>query len=110
MDKRIAEAVLERAGGYCEKCGGVLGESYNLHHRKLKSRGGKDQVSNLIAVHNSCHIQHKDSIHDNPETAERMGFMCPSWVEPQHHPLTRADGSIVLLLDDGTYKTLGEAK
>jgi hypothetical protein len=110
MDKRIAEAVLKRAGGYCEKCGGVLGESYNLHHRKLKSRGGKDSVSNLIAVHNSCHIQHKDSIHDNPEMSERMGFMCPSWVEPQHHPLTRADGSIVLLLDNGTYKTLGEAK
>jgi hypothetical protein len=110
MDKKIAEAVIERAGGYCEKCGGVLGESYNLHHRKLKSRGGKDSVSNLIVVHNSCHIQHKDSIHDNPEMSEQMGFMCPSWREPEHHPLTRADGSIVLLYADGTYKTLGEAK
>jgi hypothetical protein len=110
MDKRIAQAVLDRAAGYCEKCGGALGEAYNLHHRKLKSRGGKDQVSNIIAVHNSCHIQHKESIHDNPEEAERMGFMCPSWLRPEDHPLIRPDGSIVLLLDDGSYKLLEKAK
>lgn len=110
MDKKIAQKVLERAGGYCEKCGGTLYEAYNLHHRKLKSRGGKDQVSNLIAVHNHCHIQQKDSIHDNPEESERMGFMCPSWAKPEEHPLIRPDGSVVLLLEDGSYKLLEKAK
>jgi len=110
MDKKIAQAVIDRAGGYCEKCGGVLSEAYNLHHRKLKSRGGKDAVSNLIVVHNTCHIRHKDSIHDNPVEAERMGFMCPSWRDPAEHPLIRSDGSIVLLLDDGSYKLLEKAK
>lgn len=110
MDKKIAQKVIERAGGYCEKCGGVLSEAYNLHHRKLKSRGGKDEVANLIVVHNYCHIQHKDSIHDNPEISERMGFMCPSWAAPSEHALTRPDGSIVLLLADGSYQIQGEAK
>lgn len=104
MDKKIAQKVLDRAAGYCEKCGGGLGEAYNLHHRKLKSRGGKDEVSNLIAVHNSCHIQHKDSIHDNPGHSERMGYMCPSWLSPADYPLVRPDGLQVLLLPDGTYK------
>jgi hypothetical protein len=110
MDKKIAETVLDRAGGYCEKCGGVLSDSYNIHHRKLKSRGGIDEVSNLIVVHNFCHIQHKESIHDNPDTAERMGFMCPSWRDPSEHPLIRPDGSIVLLLGNGTYHLLEKAK
>jgi hypothetical protein len=110
MDKMIANAVLERANGYCEKCGGTLQEAYNIHHRKLKSRGGKDEVANLIVVHNYCHIQHKNSIHDNPEESERRGYMCPSWARPDEHPLIRADGSIVLLLSDGSYKILEKAK
>jgi hypothetical protein len=110
VDKKVAQKVIERAGGYCEKCGGTLYEAYNLHHRKLKSRGGVDPVAPLIAGHNYCHIQQKDSIHDNPEESERMGFMCPSWVDPAEHPLIRPDGSIVLLLEDGSYKLLEKAK
>ena len=110
MDKKIAHKVIERAGGYCEKCGGSLSEAYNLHHRKLKSRGGKDSAANLIVVHNFCHIQHKDSIHDNPEESERMGFMVPSWANPEEHPLIRPDGSIVLLFDDGSVKLQGKAQ
>ena len=43
MDKKIAETVLARAKGYCEACG-LPGDDFALHHRKLKSRGGKDEA------------------------------------------------------------------
>ena len=81
-----------------------------LHHRKLKSRGGQDTVSNLVLIHHGCHNMKTDSIHLRPGAAERLGFMVASWQDPEEAPLTRADGSVVLLLNDGTIKILTEAK
>ena len=50
MNKEIVETVLLRANGYCEVCGLVLTD-YALHHRKLKSRGGKDRIeSRKLAI------------------------------------------------------------
>jgi hypothetical protein len=48
VDKKVVEIVEQRAGNYCEACGGLAQESMALHHRKLKSRGGKDTPANLI--------------------------------------------------------------
>ena len=67
MDKIIAETVLARANGYCERCGKPSSD-LALHHRKLKSRGGKDEVSNLVGVCHPCHNLGTDSIHLNPTT------------------------------------------
>ena len=40
----------------CEKCGGV---AVDIHHIKLKSQGGTDDVENLIALCRPCHnIEH----------------------------------------------------
>jgi len=75
-----------------------------LHHRKLKSRGGKDSVSNLIRIHHSCHNLKSDSVHLNPKKAEAKGYMVPSWANPDEYPYTRPDGLVVLLLEDGTTK------
>jgi hypothetical protein len=49
--KHLRELVLARCKAYCEKCGLGLTEDFALHHRKLRSRGGKDTVDNLIALH-----------------------------------------------------------
>jgi 5-methylcytosine-specific restriction endonuclease McrA len=67
LDKVIREQVWQRSKGYCEMCGISMDkQDFAIHHRKLKSRGGKDTMSNLIAVHHGCHNLRTDSIHLNP--------------------------------------------
>ena len=108
IDKKIVELVVERAQGYCEVCGKPEQATMALHHRKLKSRGGKDSASNLIRVHHSCHNMSTGSIHANPAWAEDKGYMVESWKEPHEAPMHTPEGSIVLLQNDGTIITLEE--
>ena len=105
MDKKIAETVLARAKGYWESCG-LPGDDFALHHRKLKSRGGKDEVANLIAVHHKCHNLGTDSIHLNPELATVKGWMVPSWADPVEYPLHLHDAEVVVLDNKGNYNKL----
>jgi len=101
MDNEVANKVIARAKGYCEKCG--LPGDLQLHHRKLRSQGGKNEPANLIAIHASCHIQHKNSIHDNPKTSKVKGYIVPSWGDPLEYPFHQVDGTIVKLDNEGTY-------
>lgn len=102
----VRKQVYARSKGYCEMCGKVLPESWALHHRKLKSRGGKDEVTNLLALHHSCHNFGTNSVHMRPADAEDRGLMVPSWQSPNECPLTLPDGSIVILTDEGEYNYL----
>lgn len=110
IDKKIVELVVERAQGYCEACGKPEQPTMALHHRKLKSRGGKDSASNLMRVHHSCHNMSTGSIHANPTWAEDKGFMVASWQEPDAAPMHTPNGGIVLLQNDGTIITLEEGR
>ena len=105
MNKIIAETVLARAKGYCERCG-APSLDLALHHRKLKSRGGKDEVSNLVAICHPCHNLGTDSIHLNPTKATVKGWMVPSYAKADLYPLHLADGSIVRLDNEGNYKEI----
>lgn len=98
--------VYSRSVGYCERCGKQLGESWALHHRKLKSRGGEDDVTNLLALHHECHNLATDSVHNNPARATETGHMVSSWEDPAECPVMLADGSSVILTPLGTYKYL----
>lgn len=98
--------VYARSVGYCEKCGRQLGESWALHHRKLKSRGGKDEITNLLALHHECHNLATDSVHLNPAEATEKGFMVSTYADPAECPVTLANGSTVILTPLGTYKYL----
>jgi HNH endonuclease len=102
LNPKIVKLVEERAGNYCEVCGNPALESMALHHRKLKSRGGKDSVSNLIRVHHKCHNLGTNSIHNNPEIATKNGWMVSSWSEPEIEPFLQPDGGWVILKDDGS--------
>lgn len=105
MDKKIVEIVLDRAKGFCEKCG-QRGEDMALHHRKLKSRGGVDSVANLMVVHHKCHNLGTESIHSNPENAKIKGWMVPSWADPAEYPIHLPDGNIVRFSEDGSTEKL----
>jgi HNH endonuclease len=102
VDKEIAKKVLARAKGYCEVCGQSVLHP-NLHHRKLKSQGGKDEVSNLIAVHNYCHAISSKSIHMNPKNSMLKGYIVPSYATPSEYPLHLPNGDIVRLAETGEY-------
>ena len=102
----MREVVKNRCFAYCEKCGKPLNESWALHHRKLRSRGGKDTYSNFVALHHECHNTGTDSVHSNPSKSEQAGLMVGSWQEPSDVPLTLPSGDIVLLTDDGSYRYL----
>lgn len=104
----IVDLVIQRAGGYCETCGRPASESMALHHRKLKSRGGKDSVSNLIWVHHECHNLGTNSIHLKPMYATYKGWMVSSWGESETTPMHLPDGRIVLLQNDGKITELKE--
>lgn len=95
-----------RSGGYCEKCGRPLTESWALHHRKLRSRGGKDTASNLVALHHECHNTGTDSVHLNPSASNQAGLMVATWQDSEEVPLILPSGAIVLLTDDGSYRYL----
>ena len=102
MRREIAKIVLARSSGFCKVCGGVIRDKGALHHRKLKSRGGRDEVSNLIYCHHSCHNLADHSIHSNPSWAKERGFMVPSWGDSANTPMFRPDGMLVILGEDGS--------
>lgn len=102
MKKQVAEIVLERAGHYCEACGFPCAD-FALHHRQLRSQGGKDEPANLIAVHHACHNLGTNSIHLNPKKSINFGYIVPSWADPSEFPLTLSDGRKVLLDNEGNY-------
>lgn len=102
----VRALVWARARGYCEKCGSQLGDSWALHHRKLKSRGGEDTVENFLALHHECHNLGTDSVHNNPSMASDTGHMVHSWENPAECPVTLPNGDVVILTSLGTYKYL----
>ena len=104
--KAIREVVLDRCGGFCELCGNRLYEDFALHHRKLRSRGGKDSVENLVALHHACHNLGTDSVHLNIKKSTEIGLIVPRHAEPSEYPLTLCNGSIVTLTPEGTYNYL----
>lgn len=109
--KEMREIVLARCGGYCEKCGKPLpNEGYALHHRKLRSQGGQDAVSNFLALHHKCHNLGTDSVHLNPMISTQKGYIVRGHADPLETLLTLPDGSNVILTEEGTYEYVKEGK
>ena len=100
MKRALREQVFER-DQVCVKCGLTLREPVAVHHRKLRKHGGKDALSNLIALCSPCHNIAPDSVHQNPRMSYEYGWLVPSWADPLEWPLTLPNGSQVLLQDDG---------
>lgn len=100
MDVKLRKAVFDR-DTHCVKCGRYLHDNVHVHHRKLRKQGGKDSLSNLIALCGPCHNIAPDSVHQNPERSYEQGYLVPSWADPEEWPMLLPDGSRVLLQDTG---------
>jgi hypothetical protein len=102
--------VLKRCKGYCEKCGRALNNDFALHHRKLRSAGGKDAVENFLALHHECHNLGTKSVHLNPKDSMEKGYIVSRYREPLACPLMLPDGSSVILTEEGTYLLIKEGE
>jgi 5-methylcytosine-specific restriction endonuclease McrA len=80
----VRRAVKARSGGICE-CGcGQRAE--HMHHRKLRSQGGRHEPVNLLHLTFACH----EAAHRERARAEALGLIVPSWADPADVPVTRA--------------------
>lgn len=78
---RVRSEVRERAGGYCEVC--TRPGPTHIHHRKLRSQGGKHEVANLLHIHTICHHE----IHAYPARAYDRGWLVHGWNDPAAVPV-----------------------
>ena len=103
-DLRVA--LNERCQGECERCGFPLHVQddgpylFDAHHRKQRSVGGKDTLSNLTAIHAGCHTVHRKSVHEDVDEATASGWLVPSWGDPSVTAIVYK-GEVVLLDDFG---------
>jgi hypothetical protein len=80
--------VYDRAQGICDRCASWIpwGEGYECHHRRLRSQGGRDEMSNLLALHKfPCHA----FVHDNRAWARKNGFIVHRPDVPAKRPVYR---------------------
>lgn len=91
MSDEVRAALAARAGGRCECCGTPLpGGDFHAHHRKLRKRGGTDDLTNLVALTPA----HHGWVHDHPAAATALGLMVASWDDPATTPVMRGERSL----------------
>lgn len=93
------KALAHRAGARCECCGKPL-RARNRHHRKLRSQGGSDAVTNLVLICPACH----NTIHNNPEWSKEHGWIVVRGHSPARITLLLHGDRRVLLTADGGYR------
>jgi hypothetical protein len=101
IDPALRARVLAREHGCCALCGERLPAVWECHHRKLKSRGGEDDITNLVALDMLCHRR----AHSHPAWALEHGFMVSTYADPAETPVAIHLTSWRLLLPDGSYRT-----
>jgi hypothetical protein len=101
IPKALKRAVWERDQSCCVVCGLALSLDYcEAHHRLYKSRGGKDELANLITVcQNPCHTER---IHKSSARAVELGWAISRYDKrtPDEIPVLYADGEFRLLKND----------
>lgn len=71
---KVRDEVRARSNDRCEICGY---SAMHMHHRKMRSQGGRHAADNLLHVCRECH----DLIHRNPTYSYEKGWLIPSWQE-----------------------------
>ena len=98
-DRRL---IIERDEDRCLVCGRPQMGDGQVHHRQLRSQGGRHEVANGILVCLWCH----GLIHGNVAAAILSGHIVSSWDHPDEVPLRSWRGTI-LLGTDGSWCLAG---
>lgn len=108
-DKATVDAIIQRDGGCCVGCGepvrGQRGIGYSIHHRKRRSQGVDNSLSNLILLDGSGTTGCHGLAHSEVAAARLSGFLLRSTENPEGVPVEHAKLGRVLLLNDGTVVT-----
>ena len=90
-----------RDRGKCAWCGEPFGADLqtepDIHHRKLRSREGRNGLANLIRV---CHAEHMGLHNDLAEIGAKRGFLVSRYADEREVPLVLHSGFEVLLSDE----------
>lgn len=97
----VRKAVATRSGGVCEGCGNAPATEF--HHRRFKSRGGKDTIENCLHLcgwgnHTGCHGAAHSA--DPPQ-----GWAVHSWEDPKLIPVVIVGGEFWLTQDGRSVAT-----
>jgi hypothetical protein len=104
MDQALRAQVWFRSQSRCERCGKrLMYHEMAVHHRKLRSQGGRDEPSNLVCLDHDCHNLATNSVHLKPGHASKYGWICKSFEDPTAKPVFLHSRRPVLLAPDGTY-------
>lgn len=91
--------LLTRSAQWCEACGSrPVDEMSSVHHRKLRSQGGKHKITNLLILCRACH----NWAHANPAKARERGIIVHCMDDPALVPVEHAKHGLVRLEPDGT--------
>ena len=95
----VAKVVLSRSNGACEALvtSSCVGRGQHIHHRKLRSQGGRHSIENCVSI---CHMCH-DWIHANPGISYEWGWLVKSYDHPEETPV-RVIGNWLHLSDTYT--------
>jgi hypothetical protein len=78
----VRDKVHARSGGRCEIAHpGCTGKATQIHHRLMRSQGGRHAVTNLLDL---CAVGHR-YVHDNPALSYERGWLL------RRHPLEEPD-------------------
>lgn len=85
IPEKTRKAVHARSGGVCEGC--HLRPAVQIHHRRYVSRGGSNDLINLLDL---CGLGNAAGCHGIAHTAtgERLGWSVRSGIDPSTVPVT----------------------
>lgn len=95
-------ALRQRSDGWCEKCGYY--RATNAHHRKNRSQGGDDALSNLLHLCGSGTTGCHGYITEHPTESYHYGWSVRSTDDPAVKPVMYR-GTSVVLDDRGNMQT-----
>lgn len=95
---KVRAELRERADNYCERCGLVFAN--NAHHRKNRSQGGRDVLSNLLLLCGSGTTGCHGWITEHPSESYNNGWAVRSFLSPEAVPVLYR-GQLVHLDDLG---------